>query len=142
MLQEIATMCNTKQPMKTILTLLLAAMSTGALAEWVAIGNTDDSTAYADAATIRRSGSTAKMWNLSDYKTAQKLGPGKSYMSAKLQLEYDCREERARNLFLSYHSGNMGDGTLIDVVIETSRWLPLPPGSEGEALWKIACGKQ
>ena len=129
---------------KTILMLMLAAMSTGAMAEWVAIGSGEDyaSTEYVDSTTIRRSGDMVKMWSLSDYKSPQKNRGLASSLSSKGQYEYDCKEERVRLLFATEHKKNMGAGDIVKTFAETSPWVPAPPGSIAEALWKVACGKK
>jgi hypothetical protein len=53
----------------------MLVVSTSAIAEWVAIGETEekDLTVYADPTTIRKTGNIVKMWSLDDHKMAQKL---------------------------------------------------------------------
>lgn len=125
---------------KVILMIVLSAVSSNAAAEWEPAmynkGNTKIT--YVDAATIRKAGNKVKMWSLTDFKTAEYYGQ-KPYMSQKDQREYDCKEKRMRLLFASIHIGNMGRGEVISEA-NTQNWEPVPPGTIGEALWKIACG--
>jgi hypothetical protein len=91
---------------KTILTLLLAAMSAGAMAEWVQYAETEQIVYYIDAATIRRDGNFRKVWLVQDLKQRQKYGA----MSRRFLQEFDCKKERFRFLSISVHSGPMASG--------------------------------
>lgn len=112
---------------KATLMMLLAVMSSSAVAEWVpVVGNeTVGATAYADPATIRKTGNKVKMWDLLDYKTAQG-DAGMQYMSMKAQTEYDCKEEQSRPLYLSFHSENMGKGKVVDTYNNPSSLSDFP----------------
>ena len=126
---------------KTILIMLLAVVSSSAAADWVYLGGNDTITFYADPTTIRKAGNVVKLWNLFDLKTAQ-LVNGKRYMSTKGQTEYDCKEERTRELYASFHSGNMARGEIVELASNmASSWTPVAPRSISEDLWKFACGK-
>ena len=128
---------------KLALILLLVLVSTPAWAEWTRVGGGDNFDTYADFATIRKRGNTVKMWTLYDFKTAQQVGGTPPYLSQKFQQEYDCDGERTRFLAFSEHSGHMGDGNVVYFKDDArSRWVPVPPESVVEALWKVACGKQ
>jgi hypothetical protein len=128
---------------KAISMMLLTVVSTGAAAEWVAVGSSGNSTTtiYADPATIRKSGNMVKMWSLVDYKTPQG-GVPKPYMSIRSRDEYDCNDERARGLSLTRHAGNMARGETVFKDSHPEKWEPVPPNSVGEGLWKFACAKR
>jgi hypothetical protein len=128
---------------KAISLMLLAVVSSGAAAEWVVVGSSENSTTtiYADPATIHRKGDMVKMWSLVDYKTPQGSAP-KPYMSMRSQDEYDCKDERARGLSLTRHAGNMARGKTVFTDSHREKWEPVPPNSVGEGLWKFACGKR
>ena len=77
-----------------------------------------------------------------DDKTVQKTSTGLSFLSSKEQREYDCKDERTRLLAFLWFSGQMGSGKVVYSNSVTSMtWDPISPGSVGETLWKIACGK-
>jgi hypothetical protein len=82
---------------KAVLSLLLATMSTGAMAEWVQVYEGETSAAYADLTTIRKMGKTVKMWDLVDMKQPQVIN-GELFQSVKSQSEYDCANVRSRLL--------------------------------------------
>jgi hypothetical protein len=127
---------------RIILIFLLAAVSSNAMAEWAKFGTVIDGniTFYADPTTIRKNGEMVRMWVLQDYLTAQS---GRHYLSAKSQSEYDCKKKYVRPISISLHSGNMGSGEIIE--ISTARddaWIPVPPDTMFENLWKFACDKK
>jgi hypothetical protein len=127
---------------KVRLLLLLAVASNSAAAAWVEVSDDEADTFYADPATIRKAGNMVKMWTLIDFKTVQVIGKGKSYLSMRRKAEYDCKEEQARTVYLSWHPGNMSGGDAVHSDADPGKWRPVPPGSVTEILWKIACGKQ
>ena len=132
-----------------LLTLMLALVSTGAMAKLTKIGEDDEATftQYVYNDTIRKKGSRVKMWNLKDFKTVQEDKPedenaGGKYLSMKMQREYDCKEERSRWLTHSMFSKNMAAGEHWSYVGDPGDWHPVIPDSMGEKLWNIACGKK
>ena len=127
---------------KAILMMLLAILSSSAAAAWVEVGSDETTTVYADPATILTAGNMVKMWHLLDFKTVTVPPGGKHYMymSSKSQTEYDCKEGRARVLFFSWYSGNMGQGKVVYSTRKPGKWEPVPSESAIELLWNIACG--
>ncbi len=129
---------------KLLLTLILAVVSSSAMAEWVGVGRSVEAegvTLYANPTTIRKSGNMVKMWRLIDYKTA-KDAAGKQYMSTKRQDEYDCKEERLRIISLVAYSKNMGKGKVVGTADnKLYDWFPVTPDSLEEIIWEYACGK-
>ena len=123
----------------SLIGLLLMAVSAGAMAEWTKIGGTANYDEYADLSTIRKSGGTAKMWVLTDYKKAQTTHNGKSFLSIMVRHEYDCNEEKIRSLSLYGYEGNMKNGDKVGGD-DTGEWKSILPESVGEAHFKIACG--
>ena len=95
---------------KLLLGLMLVMTATAASAEWTAADFNDEFIKYVDFATIRRNGNFVKMWSLSDYKTVQKAADGQSYLSSKVQDEFDCKEEKTRLLAFTWFDGKMGSG--------------------------------
>jgi hypothetical protein len=121
--------------------MLLAVVSSSALAEWVEIGHNEDFVGYIDPSTIHRAGNMVKMWCLIDHKIVISK-TGKTYISVMAQHEYDCRKDRARMLFSSLHSENMGKGKIVGSNYSPDAWGSVPPLSIVETLWKFACGRR
>ena len=126
----------------SLVTFLL--LSSGpAYAEWVSIdtNNQRGRTVYTDPDTIRLKGDVVTMWSLHDYKTRQTIG-SISYLSYKVQTEYDCAEERIRKLASTFFSGNIGSGDVVYSVSKEGKWQRLEPGSLGQSEWEVACDKE
>lgn len=126
---------------RAIFLMILAIVSGGAGAEWVVAGRDETWTVYFDPATIRRTGDIVKMWRLFDFRTTQVREGFKPFMSSRGQHEYDCKEERARMLSVSWHSGSMTSGDVVASTSNPGSWDPVPPDSTIELLWQMACGK-
>ena len=127
---------------RLLMGLILVMTATAAMAEWTRVDSSDEFILYVDRATIIRNGHLVKMWGLYDLKTVQTGAAGDSYLSDKAQSEYDCKEEKVRTLALIFFSGQMGNGKVVYSDSDTMKWIPVPPGSFGATLWKIACGKK
>jgi len=130
---------------KVILMVLLAVVSSSAMAEWVTI--TENKilafTAYADSkaeATVKN-GDKVKMWKMYNYKSVQEVSEYK-FLSSKFQNEYDCKEGQSRIMANTTYSINMGVGEVIFTQSDTGKWQPVILGSIDEAMWKFACRKK
>lgn len=130
---------------RPLLITLLVLNAAPVYAEWVSIsiskGGAGGYTVYFDPDTIRRNGDLVKMWTLHDYKTTQ-THEGKSFLSAKTQIQFDCAEERMRILAYWVISGSMGRGEVVTHYSDEGEWEPIPPRSRGQSLWEVACGKK
>lgn len=125
---------------KTILMLLLAVVSSGAVAEWINVFTDESgSSIYADPTTIQKVGNRVKMWVLFDYRKAT-LDAGDRIMSIRKHEEYDCKETQVRLLYISKHSGRFTEGKMVYLNdIPNNEWVPVAPSSILEDLWKYAC---
>jgi hypothetical protein len=128
---------------KLLLTLMLSIASSSAMAEWVYVTETKKEeekagafTAYADPASIRKTGNRVKMWVMYDYYKAMELG----IISARHKEEFDCEKKQMRQLFLSAHSVHMADGETVFIRNVRDDWEPVPPYSVGGAVLEFACG--
>jgi hypothetical protein len=127
---------------RLLITFLL--LSSGPVyAEWMTVSIIDQvgATVYVDPATIHRKGDRVTMWELIDYETVQTV-TGASFLSARLQHEYDCAGDRHRTFALTKLSGNMGTGKVILITPNEHKWEPVDPGSIARRLWKFACDKK
>ena len=146
---------------KAVLTMLLVVVGNSAVSVWIVLGRFGPSgnvTTYADPSTITRQGDTVKMWSLGDSDKPVELktpldrfvGGGMGpHLSTKMLREYDCKAGRTRHLFLTMHSGNMGEGKVVfsqPSELPPGQWRQIKPGSSEvigtgleEALWKFAC---
>ena len=123
------------------LALALAALSCNSAAEWVMVYDNDEYVAYADPATVSRDGNLAQMSDLIDLKSPQSSPYGKPHASSTAQSEFDCRNSRVRTIAFFLHSGQMGEGNVVETVAESNRWLPVAPGTLLNVLWQLACSQ-
>jgi hypothetical protein len=114
------------------LIILLLLSSGPAYAEWVSLdADTQRGGAvYMDPDTIRLKGDVVTMWSLHDYKTIQTM-KRTSFLSSKVQNEFDCAEERQRELAVTWFSSKMGTGNGVWTNSDEIEWRPVAPGSVG-----------
>ncbi len=125
--------------MKKIVGLLLMCAAELAFAAWVRVRDDGVVSVLADPATVTRATGRATMWSVLNYTQPRKTADGKAYFSSKQQIEYDCVEERSRNLVFSRHTEYTGWGDVVYTNNALGEWTQLPPGSVGAALRKFAC---
>lgn len=126
----------------TIEMLFGAGFSDGTETAWVKAGSSPAEggfDTYYDSATIQREGDIAKMWHLHNFKTPQTVD-GKSYLSLKNLVEYDCKDPRRRTLFFSWKAQPMGAGETVHRLDEPTGWMRVAPGTMGAVLRALACG--
>ena len=121
---------------------LLATASGGVAAAWSLLGNTESgSDIYIDRATLSKSGHTVKVWIMEDYKGPRTFS-GKTFQSAKLQREYDCKDRQQRTLQSTLHSAQKGNGAVVHTGSQPTAWRAIAADTVAETLWKMACGKK
>lgn len=126
---------------RIISTLLLALISSHALAEWEKVVSGHNATGYVDRATVRKNGSSVTMQVLIDYQKPPFDGNNLPYLSLTMRNEYHCDEHRFRVLTITSHSAHMGGGTKPYNTDEPGEWETVPTTSIQKTLWEIACGK-
>lgn len=124
---------------KIILMMLLAVVSNSAMAEWVKVGAGGGAEILADPATIRKTGNMVKMWVLFNFSTPRELTDGPTYLSMKIQEQYDCEEEQTRSLYSTIYPEKGGKGNEVGNKSTPGNWLPVSPKSVSEILYKVAC---
>ena len=125
--------------MKWIAFVLLFLSTSACAVEWTRIREIDTYVVYVDLATIRKTGSTATMWTLFDYKQAQHVR-GTTHLSMIVQGEFDCSEaQQTRRLYLVFYSENMQGGNVVWSGQGDRKWEPMVPGTTGESLWQFLC---
>ncbi|TKS60582.1 MAG: hypothetical protein EWM72_01317 [Nitrospira sp.] len=135
--------------MKRLLLITLLTLSSGpAYAGWVSLGGDEKLglTIYVNPETMSRNGDQMTMWIMYDFETLQTKEAGNSFLSAKVQREYDCTKERTRLLAITKYSDKMGNGKVVFTSnFDEQEWAPvapLTPGTIAQDLWTLACGKQ
>jgi hypothetical protein len=126
---------------KYILLPLLAIACGAAHGEWQPAATGANSTAYTDAASIRRHGATARMRVLIDFARPPFDGNNLPYRSLTMENEYQCDEGRLRVLSIASHADGMGRGERPYTSDEVGEWEAITDTSIQKDLWKQACAK-
>lgn len=99
-------------PCRLLRTLALAALALGfagaAPAAWVSLGESESTTYYLDADTVRTEGARRRVWRLFDLKEERN-----GVRSGKALIEIDCRRDTYRYLKTMYYSEGMGTGKYV-----------------------------
>jgi len=133
---------------KIILMMLLVALSSNAMAQngrlfgmWEMVGEINGITVRANPDTIESEGDTVKFWSMVDYRTSQSYNRSE-FMSAKLQVSFDCKNVKVRILAGHYYPMNWGYGAQINKDDIVSEWTSIFSKSKDELLYNYACGKK
>ena len=127
---------------KLILILILAVVSSNALAEWTLVQTGKESNEFVDPATIQVSGNLAKMWSLTNIsKNIKNIKSGEKAFVVKTVHEYDCKEHKSRLLFVAWYNDYMGTGRIERSSERPDAKWKIVTSNIRESSWKIACGK-
>lgn len=111
--------------------------------QWRKVVEDDSRTVYAASMPVAKDGHTVTILSLVDLRKASTLSDGTAYLSWETQYRFDCRKRLSRIEAASMYAGNMGAGEVAgSVVYDAPEWKPVPKRSNGELLWKAACGKK
>ena len=116
--------------------LVLLLTSSPAWAEWVSVFETDRAVLYIDPATIETDVHLRRVWELQDLKS--RMGGDRS---AKVFVEYDCKEQRYRWLRADWFSGPMATGDMTEGRRVPSDWTKPAPRTGCEHVLKLVCGQ-
>lgn len=125
---------------RTCLPALLMVACGCAVAGWEAVGTSEQGYLFVDRDSIRKEGDTVRMADLIDYKERQ-AQDGSTYQSVRVEVEYDCKGKRFRNLSATLHPYRMGEGDALKTYSQPEDWQPVPAGSGAALLAAIACNK-
>ena len=123
---------------KITLMLLLAVMSTGAIAGWVRLWGNDVLEGYVDPDSIRKKGKNVVTQNMFDFKKPWEYN-GNEYRSSVLLFEFDCSEERARSLESIFYAENKGAGAIVDSWSSPYEWKVVFPETPLHSFMTYAC---
>lgn len=122
---------------------VVAAAAPDAAHQWTLLGTSaaeGGMDIYVAPSSIRRSGNTARMLDLWDFKTRHTF-EGKPFWSARNHYEYDCASSRRRMLGTTGFSEHMGQGTVIGSGDGVGAWEKVGTSGPAHEHWKVACSK-
>ena len=135
-------------PLATLLLALLPSPALAqkgedkALAEWIGLGRNETFRAYLDQRSVRRKGELARVFQLTDFATAQWVDERTVMGSMRALVEYDCSRPRSRPVVLEAYSEQMGEGRLVAKEEKPdAEWEEIVPGSPGENVRRLVCAK-
>ena len=127
--------------MKKTLVALLITLPLPAFGEWkLSELLADGSHLYYDPSTIERKGNLARVWELADLPTLNKVGR----LSYRDLNEYDCSANRHRNIRSESYLTHMATGAPHDADDKSSgdaEWFAYYPGSRADKMGKVVCAK-
>lgn len=134
--------------MKRLLFVVLMTVCSVSWAEWelcsiIGVGE-EKISRYCDKSTIRKNGAISRIWNIINYSKLQTDSSGDRWMSTKVLMAFNCREETTAVISFTGYSELMGNGKVVFTGTRQERewqWEPIVPESSGESIWKIVCGK-
>ena len=126
---------------KAILMVLLTAMCSRAMADWVAIDDASYGRTYVKPGTISKSGELVKVWELIDLKQSREH-EGKSFFSFTSEVEYDCVRKTFQVLNTAGLTEHMAKGEVIAGGAGPRQWRPVTGGTAAENSWRFVCGKK
>jgi hypothetical protein len=130
---------------KLLLALLLTVVSASAMAEWTAIGGTDETDDYIDMSTKRKIGNKVNIWALVDFKIPQNDDSAGAYLSQAFKIQCDCVNENYKFLSITNYAEKMQKGKVVsnsNYNPEKSEPFNVMPNSVMETKFKLACGKR
>ncbi len=132
--------CRWYKPLLFALLVLASGSALAQWAQWFVVDSTDNFVIYADGATIRKQGDMARLWDMADAKGSKSPGLINQSLSYKIERAYDCNGQQMQTLYVSWHSGHMGEGEIVGSTSVPGMWQPVMMGTIGEKLWQVACG--
>jgi len=125
-----------------ILALMLLAAYSHARADWIKVGQTEQSvllvlkektTYYVDPTSIVREGNLRRVWEIHDLSDKGASGE----RSVLASVEYDCVGKRMRTLAATGRSLSMARGEIIHLGSAIDDWIELRAGKEDAIFFKI-----
>ncbi len=100
---------------RLLLSLVLLAGLQPAWADtrWEPLTLADQGMYYLDPQSIEQQGSNKQLWTVLDYRSPQTNSEGQSYRSMRAQVQINCKARLARLTHMSYYSGGMLSGSVV-----------------------------
>jgi len=80
---------------------------------WEPLTLADQGMYYLDPQSIEQQGPNKQLWTVLDYRSAQTTSEGQSYRSMRAQLQINCKARLARLTHMTYYSGGMLNGAVV-----------------------------
>ena len=94
---------------------------------------------YIDPASIAKDGDRRTFDSALDYRHPQTSAAGKTYQSVATQFQVNCRMKMARIIHMTYYSGPMLAGTVVERQGMLKDWMEVDASSPVHRLIRYAC---
>lgn len=118
----------------------LAVCMPSLAADWVVLLAAPAATLYTEPSTIEKTGDSATLWVLLDYKQPQLDKTGKQVLSDRLHYQYDCKNKTESIIATTAYTGPMGSGDIVNENPDAPQVTPVASGTPAEDMWMQACG--
>ena len=128
--------------MKKTLVLLLILYSSFANAEWTYIGGGETTDVFYDKSKVKVISNHVRVWVLYNMdKPTLWLKSDCSFQSYIVLKEFDCLDEKEKDLTTAFYKGKNGNKESIGSMGEDKSWSYVVPQSVGENIMKRVCLK-
>jgi hypothetical protein len=130
------------------LTILLAALAAAhpawgatppAKPRWESVLLNDQGLFYIEPGTIKDQGERKEVWSLLDYKKPQSTADGKPYLSTQALILVNCKARMARIMHLTYYSGAMLSGQVMERQGMLQDWHEIEKGTAIQRIARRIC---
>jgi hypothetical protein len=121
--------------MKKIIASCFLLFSFSAMAEWVLVTENEFGTSLFVDPNIKKTGSMRMFWHIQNLKQADRQGD----MSYRGVWQYDCQENRQRNMQVAAYPGPMATGQKSEEAYQPSDWIAIGGDSSSQAMLKYIC---
>jgi hypothetical protein len=135
-------MTNLTSAAARLLALTLAAgsiPSAHSAPRWDQIVTTGQGYYYIDPASITKDGDRRTFDSALDYRHPKTSATGKTYQSVATQLQVNCRMKMARIVHMTYYSGSMLAGNVVERQGMLQEWMEVDASSPIHRLVRYAC---
>ena len=122
-----------------LLCLGLLASASATKPRWESVLLNDQGLFYIDPKTIREEGERKEVLSLLDYKKTQTTAAGKPYLSIEALVRINCRQRMARIIHLTYYSGNMLAGEVVERQGMLQEWHDIENGTPIQRIARRLC---
>lgn len=118
---------------------LLGLSPTWADTRWEPLTLADQGMYYLDPQSIEQQGSNKQLWTVLDYRSAQTTSEGQNYRSMRAQVQINCKARLARLTHMTYHSGGMLSGAVVQRQGMLRDWMEIEADSPMARIARRVC---
>lgn len=106
---------------------------------WEPLTLADQGMYYLDPQSIEQQGPNKQLWTVLDYRSSQTTSEGQSYRSMRAQVQINCKARLARLMHMTYHSGGMLSGAVVQRQGMLRDWMEIEADSPMARIARRVC---